>query len=159
MDIVITGDDVATQQGLLMGRDMWREYLKPLQAATARAVKEANPRSYVFYHCDGNVAPLIADLIEAGVEILNPLQPECLDTAALKRKYGRRLAFWGSVSVQQTMPFGTPQQVRAEVRQRIREVGRGGGSDSGPRPRAGSRSTLGKRRGLLRGGRRRALLP
>jgi uroporphyrinogen decarboxylase len=62
-----------------------------------------------------------------GIEILNPVQPECMDAAALKRRYGDRLSFWGTVSVQQTMPFGTPADVRAEVRRRIREVGRGGG--------------------------------
>jgi uroporphyrinogen decarboxylase len=127
VDIVITGDDVATQHSLMMRIAMWRKYLKPLQTATARAVKEANARSYVFYHSDGNVTPLIPDLIETGVEILNPLQPECVDTAAIKREYGQRLSFWGSVSVQQTMPFGTPAEVRAEVCQRIHEVGRGGG--------------------------------
>jgi len=127
VDIVITGDDVATQHGLMMRMEMWREYLKPLQTATARAVKEANPASYVFYHSDGNLTPLVAELIETGVEILNPVQPECMDPAAIKRDYGERLSFWGTVSVQQTMPFGSPDEVRAEVRRRIREVGRGGG--------------------------------
>jgi uroporphyrinogen decarboxylase len=127
VDIVITGDDVATQHGLMMRREMWREYLKPLQTATARAVKEGNGGSYVFYHSDGNVTPLVAELIETGVEILNPVQPECMDPAAIKREHGRRLSFWGTVSVQQTMPFAAPEEVRAEVRRRIREVGRGGG--------------------------------
>lgn len=127
VDIVITGDDVATQNSLMMRIGMWRDYLKPLQTATVRAVKEANAGCYVFYHCDGNVEPLIPDLIETGIDILNPVQPECMDPAAIKRKFGDRLSFWGTVSVQKTMPFGTPDQVRAEVRQRIREVGRGGG--------------------------------
>ncbi len=127
VDIVITGDDVATQNSLMMRVEMWREFLKPLQTATARAVKEANPDCYVFYHCDGNVAALIPDLIETGVDILNPLQPECVNPATIKRKYGGRLSFWGTVSVQRTMAFGTPDQVRAEVRERIRTVGRGGG--------------------------------
>jgi uroporphyrinogen decarboxylase len=127
VDIVITGDDVATQHGLMMGIEMWRKYLKPLQTATARAVKEANSRSFVFYHCDGNVEPLIPDLIESGIDILNPLQPECMEPASIKRTYGERLSFWGTVSVQRTMPFGTPEDVREEVRTRIREVGRDGG--------------------------------
>jgi uroporphyrinogen decarboxylase len=127
VDIVITGDDVATQRGLLMRIEMWREFLKPLQAATARTVKETRPGSYVFYHCDGNVEPLIPELIEAGVEILNPVQPECMDPAAIKRRYGGRLSFWGTVSVQRTMAFGTPDEVRDEVRRRIRDVGCGGG--------------------------------
>ncbi|MHB1034837.1 MAG: uroporphyrinogen decarboxylase family protein [Pirellulales bacterium] len=127
VDIVITGDDVATQNGLMLGIETWRRYLKPLQAATARAIKEANANTYVFYHCCGNVERLIPDLIEAGVEILNPLQPECVDPAAIKRRYGDRLSFWGTVSVQRTLPQGTAAQVRDEVCRRIREVGSGGG--------------------------------
>ncbi len=127
VDIVITGDDVATQTGLMLRIEMWREYLKPLQTATARVVKEANPGCYVFYHCDGNVTALIPDLIETGIDILNPLQPECMLPAAIKERYGDRLSFWGTVSVQKTMAFGAPDEVRAEVRERIRTVGRGGG--------------------------------
>lgn len=127
VDIVITGDDVAMQNGLMMSAATWRKYLKPLQTATARAVKDARAETRVFYHCDGNVEALIPELIESGVEILNPIQPECMAPAEIKRKYGDRLSFWGTVSVQKTMPFGTPEAVRAEVRQRVREVGRGGG--------------------------------
>ncbi len=127
VDIIITGDDVATQRALMMRIETWRTFLKPHLAATARAIKEANPASYVFYHSDGNVAALIPDLIESGVEILNPVQPECMDPVALKRDYGDRLSFWGTVSVQKTMPLGSPADVRAEVRARIREVGVGGG--------------------------------
>lgn len=127
VDIVITGDDVAAQHSLMMRIDMWREYLKPLQTATVRAAKQANPACYVFYHCDGNVEPLIPDLIETGIDILNPIQPECMDPAAIKQKYGDRLSFWGTVSVQRTMAFGTPDEVRAEVRERIRTAGHGGG--------------------------------
>jgi uroporphyrinogen decarboxylase len=127
VDIIITGDDVAGQQGLLMSAETWRKFLKPRLAATVLAVKRANAGSYVFYHSDGNVEPLIPELIEIGIDILNPIQPECMAPAAIKRRYGDRLSFWGTVSVQQTMPFGTPAEVRAEVRARIREVGRGGG--------------------------------
>ncbi|MGA2621080.1 MAG: uroporphyrinogen decarboxylase family protein [Thermoguttaceae bacterium] len=127
VDIVLTGDDVATQTGLMLRIEMWREYLKPLQTATARAVKQANPACRVFYHCDGNVAALIPDLIETGIDILNPLQPECMLPAAIKERYGDRLSFWGTVSVQKTMAFAAPEAVRAEVRERIRTVGRGGG--------------------------------
>ena len=127
VDIVITGDDVAGQTDLLMSPAMWREFLRPHLAAAARAVKEANPRAFVFYHSDGNVEALVPELIAAGVEILNPVQPECMDPAAIKRRFGDRLSFWGTVSVQRTMPFGAPADVRAEVEDRIRTVARGGG--------------------------------
>jgi uroporphyrinogen decarboxylase len=127
VDIIITGDDVAWQRGLLMSAETWRKFLKPRLAATVQVVKRANPASFVFYHSDGNIELLIPELIEIGIDILNPIQPECMDPAAIKRKYGGRLSFWGTVSVQRTMPFGTPEDVRAEVRARIREVGHGGG--------------------------------
>jgi uroporphyrinogen decarboxylase len=127
VDILITGDDVAGQRGLLMKIDTWREFLKPHLAATVRAIKSANPACAVFYHSDGNVEPVIPELIEIGIDILNPIQPECMDPAQIKQKYGRQLSFWGTVSVQRTMPFGTPDQVREEVRTRIRTAGRGGG--------------------------------
>jgi uroporphyrinogen decarboxylase len=127
VDIIITGDDVAGQQGLLISIETWRRFLKPRLAATVQAVKRANAGSFVFYHSDGNIEPLIPELIEVGIEILNPIQPECMDPAAIKRRYGHRLSFWGTVSVQRTMPFGTPDEVRAEVRARIREVGYNGG--------------------------------
>jgi uroporphyrinogen decarboxylase len=127
VDIVITGDDVAGQRGLLMKLDTWREFLKPRLAATVRAAKSARPGTLVFYHSDGNVEPVIPELIEIGIDILNPVQPECMDPAAIKRRFGHRLSFWGTVSVQRTMPFGTPDDVRAEVRARIRDVGAGGG--------------------------------
>jgi uroporphyrinogen decarboxylase len=127
VDIIITGDDVAGQQGLLMSAETWRKFLKPRLAATVQVVKRTNPASFVFYHSDGNVESLIPELIEVGIDILNPIQPECMDPAAIKRRYGDRLSFWGTVSVQRTMPFGTPDEVRAEVQARIRDVGRGGG--------------------------------
>ncbi len=127
VDIVITGDDVAGQLGMLMKLETWREFLKPRLAETVRAVKSASPGAFVFYHSDGNVEAIIPDLIEIGIDILNPIQPECLDPAAIKRQFGDRLSFWGTVSVQRTMPFGTPEDVRREVSARIREVGCNGG--------------------------------
>jgi uroporphyrinogen decarboxylase len=81
----------------------------------------------VFFHTDGNAMRIIPSLIEAGVTVLNPVQPECMDPAEVKRLFGDRLAFWGTVGVQHTMPFGTPADVKAEVKLRIQTVGRGGG--------------------------------
>jgi len=127
VDIVITGDDIAGQKGLLMSRETWRAFLKPRLAATVQAVKAVNPATSVFYHSDGNVEPIIPELIEVGIDILNPVQPECMEPAVIKQRYGDRLSFWGTVSVQRTMPRGSPEDVRAEVRARIQDVGRGGG--------------------------------
>lgn len=127
VDIIITGDDVANQRSLMMSAELWRRFLKPLQTATARAAKAVNPDVKIFYHSDGNVRDLIPDLIECGIDILNPVQPECMDPAQVKAEFGDRLCFWGTVSVQRTMCLGTPDEVKEEVRRRVRTVGYNGG--------------------------------
>ena len=78
-------------------------------------------------HSDGVIDPIIPELIEIGVDILNPVQPECMDPVQLKREYGNELAFWGTIGTQTTMPFGTPEEVKAVVKERIETVGQGGG--------------------------------
>ena len=127
IDLLILGDDVGMQTGMLMSLGMWREFLKPRLRETMGAAKAARPEVKIFYHSDGNIEPVIPELVEVGVEVLNPVQPECMDPAEIKRKYGSELAFFGTVSVQRTMPFGSPRDVREEVRTRIRTVGYDGG--------------------------------
>jgi len=132
VDVVQVGDDVAMQTGLMMRRETWREWFGPRLRRVIRAAKEANPEVLIWYHSDGNITDLIPDLIEVGVEILNPLQPECLDQAWIKQEYGARLAFWGGLGVQSVLPFGTPDEVRQHVKQVIQTVGAGGGFVVGP---------------------------
>lgn len=127
VDIIQMGDDIATQRGMLMGLPLWRRWLKSRLAEVIAAAKAVRPDVLIFYHTDGNATAAIPDLIEIGVDILNPVQSECMDTAALKRRYGNRLAFWGTIGTQTTLPFGTPDDVRREVRERIETVGVGGG--------------------------------
>jgi uroporphyrinogen decarboxylase len=81
----------------------------------------------VEYHTDGYVEPFIPELAEIGIDVLNPVQPECMDPAEIKLKFGDRLAFSGTVGNQSTLPFGTPDEVRRVVKERIETVGRGGG--------------------------------
>jgi uroporphyrinogen decarboxylase len=126
-DVIAYGDDVGTQRGMLMSVRMWRTWLKPRLARTITAAREVRPDVLVFYHSDGDVSAIIPDLIEIGVDILNPIQPECMDPVALKRTYGDRLSFWGTIGTQSTFPFGSPDDVRREVRARIETVGAGGG--------------------------------
>jgi len=126
-DIICLGDDVGTQRGLLMSASMWRRWLKPRLARIISVVNVARPETLIFYHSDGDIREIIPDLIEIGVNILNPIQPECLDPAEVKAKYGGQLAFWGSIGIQHTLPFGTPDDVRCEVRTRIQTIGQGGG--------------------------------
>ena len=119
--------DIATQTGMFMSLDMWRQFLKPRLKETIDAVKAIRPDIKVFYHSCGKVEPFIPELIEAGVDILHPVQPDCLDPADIKQKFGKDLIFFGTISVQKTMPFGTPDDVRAEVKSRIEKVGYDGG--------------------------------
>ena len=127
VDILRLGDDVAQQRGLLMRPETWRGWLKPRLAKVIQAAREVNPNVLIFYHCDGNVEQLVPELIEIGVDILNPVQPECMDPVKIKRLYGDRLSFWGTIGTQSVMPFGTPQDVKATVRHMIETVGEGGG--------------------------------
>jgi uroporphyrinogen decarboxylase len=127
VDIVIWGEDVGMQDSMLIGPQVWRKWVKPRFASMIAAAKQENPDVVIWYHSCGYIEPIIPDLIEIGVEVLNPVQPEVMDPARIKSLYGDRLAFWGTVSVQRTMPFGSPDDVRAEVKQRIETVGRGGG--------------------------------
>jgi uroporphyrinogen decarboxylase len=127
VDIVMTGDDVATQSGLIMSPRMWKTFLQPRLAETVRAVKKINPSTKVFYHSCGNVKGLIEGLIDTGIDILNPVQPDCMDPAEIYRMYGRSLVLWGTVSVQKTMTFGSPEDVMREVSQRIAMAGENGG--------------------------------
>ncbi|MCL6488309.1 MAG: hypothetical protein K6T76_05155, partial [Alicyclobacillus mali] len=112
---------------LLMSPQVLRETLLPRLGRIIAAAREQNPEILIFFHTDGFVEPIIDDLIEIGVDVLNPIQPECMDIAALKDKYGDRLSFWGGVGIQTTMPFGTPAEVKEVVRQTIETVGAGGG--------------------------------
>jgi uroporphyrinogen decarboxylase len=127
LDLLILGDDIAMQTGMMMSLDMWREFFKPRLMRVIRAAKEVKPSILVFYHSDGNVWDAIPDLIEAGIDVLNPVQPECMDPAQVKNEFGDRLSFFGTISVQRTMPFGTPDDIRTEVRTRMETIGRNGG--------------------------------
>jgi uroporphyrinogen decarboxylase len=127
VDVVCFGDDVGTQRGMLMSVSMWRRWLKPRLARVINAARSVRSDILVFYHSDGNILPIIPELIEIGINVLNPVQPECMDPAELKLRYGDRLAFWGTLGTQTTFPFGTPDDVRREVQTRIETVGAGGG--------------------------------
>jgi uroporphyrinogen decarboxylase len=126
-DVIMFGDDVASQRGMLMSVAMWRRWLKPRLARVIGAAKRANPKVLAFYHSDGDASAIVPDLIEIGVDILNPIQPECMDPFSLKKTYGERLSFWGTLGTQSTLPFGTPDDVRRDIRLRCEIVGAGGG--------------------------------
>ncbi|MGQ9629695.1 MAG: uroporphyrinogen decarboxylase family protein [bacterium] len=132
VDIAWLGDDVGSQKGMMISPKVWRRFLKPRMADIIREIKRISPKTFIFYHCDGDCREIIPELIEIGVEILNPIQPECMDPAELKLQYGDRLAFWGTIGIQTVLPFGTPDDVREMVKERVATVGRGGGLLLGP---------------------------
>jgi uroporphyrinogen decarboxylase len=125
IDAVHFGDDWGSQRGLLMGPRLWERFLKPRLERQYAAAKAAG--KLVTIHSCGKVQELFPQLIELGVDCFNPFQPEVMDVYEMKRRYGDRLSFWGGVSTQRLLPYGTPAEVRAEVRRLIREVGRQGG--------------------------------
>lgn len=119
------GDDFGAQRGLIMGTTHWRRVLKPrLREMYQRA---HNRGKYVQIHCCGDVSPIIEDLIEIGVDMYNPLQPEPQDVYAMKREYGRDITFDGGIGTQGLLPHGTPDGIRAEIRRLKRQLGRDGG--------------------------------
>jgi uroporphyrinogen decarboxylase len=132
IDLVFTADDIAGQGGLLMSLGMWEEHLKPHHVRLNRAIHELGAR--VIYHTDGAVMEAVPGLIDMGIDVLQALQFDArgMDPRLLKEAHGARLCFEGGVSVQKTLPFGTPDEVRAEVEDRIRVLGRDGGYILGP---------------------------
>ena len=127
LDVFMTGDDFGTQNGLFMSPVMWREFLRPGFEALVALGKA---RGYtVMHHSCGSIKPIIPDMIECGLDILNPVQPGVanMDRAELKRLFGDRLCFHGSISIQQTLPFGTPDDIRREVKERFDTLAPDGG--------------------------------
>jgi len=129
IQVIMMGDDLGTQTGPQISPRAYREMIKPRHQRLYRFVKE-HSSAYVFLHSCGSIYELIPDLIEAGVEILNPVQTSAakMDPARLKAEFGDRLTFWGGgVEGQRVLPFGTPAQVREQVRERLEVFAPGGG--------------------------------
>ncbi len=126
-DVIRFGDDVGMQDRLMMSEPMWREWLFPRLARAIGAARAVNPSVHVWYHSDGDIRGLIPGLMEAGVDVLNPVQPECMDPREIRAEYGKQLAFWGCVGTQTTFPFGTPEEMKRVVGDLIEGVGASGG--------------------------------
>jgi len=127
VDLIWTGDDMGGQDGMLLSPELWRKYFKPRMAKLYLELKSINPNLKIAYHSDGNIYPIIDDLVEIGLDILNPIQPKCMDPYYLKKRYGGNLSFWGTIDIQETLPFGTPEEVENEVKERIKFMAPGGG--------------------------------
>jgi uroporphyrinogen decarboxylase len=132
VDLAFTADDIAGQNGLLMSLPMWETFLKPYHVRLNAAIHEFGTK--VIYHTDGGAMDAVEGLIDMGIDVLQALQFSArgMDPAELKLRFGDRLCFEGGVSVQTTLPFGTVEDVRREVEERIAVLGRGGGYILGP---------------------------
>jgi uroporphyrinogen decarboxylase len=128
VDVVRCGDDLGGQNGLQVGREHYLRYIKPRHAKFFRRVRELTPAKLMFHSC-GSIVDILPDLIETGVQIINPVQVTArgMDPAFLKREFGRDLVFWGGTDSQKTLPFGTAEEVRAMVARLIDTFGPGGG--------------------------------
>lgn len=128
-DILGLGDDIGMQSTTLMSPGMYRTWLKPRLARVIAAAKEVKPDILVSYHSCGFVRPFIGDLAELGCDLLNPLQPECpgQDFVEVHAEFGQRISFNGTIGTQRLMPFGTPAEIRAEVRRNLAVAGESGG--------------------------------
>jgi uroporphyrinogen decarboxylase len=127
IDVFRAGDDLASQDNLLMSPGTFRQLLKPVYRKYLDFVK-AKTQAKIVFHSDGNIVALLDDLAEIGVDAINPVQPSAVgDTAGLKRRFGHKLAFVGGIDTQTVLPFGSAAEVAAEVRRRIRDLGPQGG--------------------------------
>jgi len=129
VQVVLVNDDLGIQQGPMLGLECYREMILPYQRRLFGFIKERTD-AFLLLHSCGSVYRFIPDLIEAGVDALNPIQVSAaeMDTARLKREFGKDLTFWGGgCDTQHVLPYGTPRDVRAEVRRRVQDLSGGGG--------------------------------
>jgi uroporphyrinogen decarboxylase len=130
VDVVSEADDYATQTSQLISPRMFRRIFKPRLQAIFSRIHQLAPHAKLFFHSDGNIRPILPDLIEIGIDILNPIHITAtgMEPAALKRDFGNDVCFWGGgVETQTVLPFGTPQDVRDNVRRNVDALAPGGG--------------------------------
>jgi len=132
VDILSLGDDVGMQTGPMMSVDLWERWIQPRLKKVIDAARNIKPDILVFYHSCGDATLFLEGLINTGVDIMNPIQPECMDFNTIHARYGNRLSFWGTLGTQQLMPFGTPRQIREVSMERILTCGEKGGLILGP---------------------------
>lgn len=123
IDVLSLGDDVGMPGSMMIGPDAWREFFKARLARVIAAARSVAPAVAVLYHSDGWFEPIVGDLLEIGVDAINPVQPEHMDAVGLRRRFGISPALWGTVGTQCAFARATPAEVREEVRRRIRELG------------------------------------
>lgn len=127
VDVLHIGDDVADENGLLFDPETWRIEFKPRLKQIIDTAKHIKPDILIEYHGEGNLVEIIPDLIEIGVDILNPIEPESVDSYALKETFGDQLSFRGGLSIATTLPNGSEEDVRVQTLELMKRMGQGGG--------------------------------
>jgi len=130
IDIFRFGDDWGQQRGLIMGIYLWGEFIKPRIKKMYELVKSKG--RYVMIHCCGKIDGILPELIECGLDIFNPFQPEVMNVYEIKERYGGRLSFYGGISIQKTLPYGTVDEVKDEVKRLLERIGEKGGYIASP---------------------------
>ena len=131
VDYITCGDDVANQNAMMFSLPMWRRFMLSRWSKVWAMARSIKPDIHIWYHSDGNITDIIPELAEAGVTIFNPVQPECLDPAVLRKQYPQ-MNMDGTIGTQSTLPFGTPEKVRQTVLERVRTCGDKGRLILGP---------------------------
>lgn len=127
VDAPFFGDDIGMQQTIMMSEELYCRWIKPRLKELIDFVKGINPEVIVFYHSCGFIEPLIPHLIEAGIDVLNPIQSECMDFVEICKKYSDQVSFHGTIGTQTVMPHGTPEEVKEEVFRNLDAAGERGG--------------------------------
>jgi uroporphyrinogen decarboxylase len=126
VDVLSLDDDVGAPVTMMIGPDTWRRFFKPRMAEVIDTAREIQPELRILFHSDGNYAPILGDLVDIGVNGINPLQPDHMDAVQIRARYGSKLALWGTVGSQTTLSFAKPESIRREVVERIATLGRAG---------------------------------
>ena len=126
-DVLALGDDIGMQSSIMMDTSLYRTWIKPRLAKVIQSARSVKPDIIIQYHSCGYVIPFIPDLIEAGINVLNPVQPECMDFETIHREFGNHLSFNGTIGTQKTMPFGNPEEIKDLVKRNLTIAGKKGG--------------------------------
>ncbi len=127
VDMFAIGGDIAMHDRIIMGANTWRRFDKPRLAAMFSELRAINPEVHLYIHSDGNLTEIMDDLIEVGFDVIDPIQPECMDPIEVKQRWGDRITLHGCGSLQKVLPFGTVTDVRNHVVELIEKCGHNGG--------------------------------
>ena len=127
VDILYLGDDIGMQNSIMMSEEMYTRWIFPRLKRLIGKVKAIRPDIIVIYHSCGYIEPLIKYLIDAGIDVLNPIQAECMEFKEIYEKYGDQISFHGTIGTQTVMPFGTPEEVKKNVWGNLDIAGEKGG--------------------------------